>query len=1488
MLRNNKAKRNGLTRLLALFASAALLMSGLAFPPAVQANPGDPFPEGNAIIFVAQTGSATNNTGTQLYEALQGKNSMVNISPTGAIDPISYNAMGFNQNDMYLYAIEVGNASKPVIAYNNLVRIGQDGKATVLGPISGLPNAAPGYNTGEMGGVGTAYENILFVRAGSSSAPDTSYMWLVDVTTRVATRVTLSKTVPNTADLFWYAGYLWTFDGASSTSGTAVQTVDRISPTGTVDRFTIGNLVAVDSYGAQWIYGSGMVGILGNQTGKLYQIIIGNPTSAAPTFTVVNTLSGPTTNGNDGAAYPGEPVDLGITKTAPTTFNPGSTLTYTLTIRNNDPQVTATGYIVTDNLPAGLLSPTTLTDGASISMVGGVNVLRYVGAPLAPGEILTITVSGATSATSMSPISNTASVDGNENDLNTDNNTDTVISTPQVTALQANPDTNHTSVGMPVSGKALANDTGDAIAVTAHTSPAHGSVTIGADGTYLYTPAGGFTGSDTFQYTITDSHGASSMTTVTITVDPLPDAIDDTNRTSLNTAASGNVLSNDTGARITVTANTQPSHGGVTVAPDGAYTYTPAGGFTGSDTFQYTITDENGKTDVATVTITVNALPKANDDRVTTSVNTPASGKVLSNDTGARITVTDNTQPSHGRVTVAPDGAYAYTPDAGYTGLDSFLYTITDENGKTSTATVSITVDPLPRAVADTNRTTVGMPVSGDVLDNDTGAGITVTSNTQPSHGTVAVAPDGSYTYTPVVGYTGPDSFVYTITDENGKTSTTTVTLAVDPLPLAVPDVYHTSVNAPASGNVLTNDTGRGVTVTGSTQPSHGTVTVNPDGRFVYTPGTDFTGTDTFTYTITDQNGKTSTTTVTVLVDDFPQANDDMNHTTVGTPVSGNALDNDSGNTIHVTSNTPPSHGQVLLDATGVYTYRPTAGYIGPDSFSYTIIDVNGNTTSATVYLTVDPLPDAFDDTNHTSVNTPVSGNVLANDTGVALLVTSNTQPTHGKLTVEPDGAYTYTPAGGYTGADTFLYTITDENGKTDVALVTITTDSLPDAEPDQATTSVNDPVSGDALENDTGEDIRVTGSTPPAHGRVAIDPEGHYTYTPDPGYIGPDSFIYTITDELGKTSMATVMLTVDPLPDAEPDTAETEPGKPVTGNDLSNDTGMGIRVTDYTRPSHGKVTIDPDGTYTYTPDPGFAGPDVFAYTIIDENGEVATALVTVNVKVAYTISYVFKKGDVETTITVVPGTVTAATGKVGAAVTPTGATVAANRPAGATPGSALDAPFVLSADADSNNFVVEYVDTPPEIEVQRTTIYVQKGVTLTLDQILAIADVSIVDDEETIPFSWLEATGYDGIEWDQVNYPGTGYVLNLEVADTPGLEAPIQQIAVYVEPQNASIEDQNPDPDYPIEVLPDGTEVGTDAAGDPVIYVPRKAAPTVVTTPTAAPKPVAAAPKTPTAGLPKTGDVISVTFPMIAALAAVALFLFVCARRKGEEGEQA
>ena len=418
----------------------------------------------------------------------------------------------------------------------------------------------------------------------------------------------------------------------------------------------------------------------------------------------------------------------------------------------------------------------------------------------------------------------------------------------------------------------LGNDSGSSIAVTTHTAPAHGSAVLQPDGSYTYTPATDFSGADSFSYTITDSVGQTATATVTITVTPV--AIADSVTTVTGVPVTVDATANDHGSGLTLTSVGQPPAGQGTVGIVGGHAvYTPPPGFIGTVTLPYTTTDGSGGMSDSTITITVvPPAPVAVDDSGTVNAGstlTVAAPGLMTNDSGTAITVTGNTTPAHGAVTVNGDGSYSYTPAPGFSGTDTFHYTVTDNLGRTATATVTITVIPLPPAPIarpDSGTTPVNTPlivVAPGALSNDNGSTISVTGHTSPSHGVVVVQASGSYTYTPAAGYSGPDTFIYTITDAYGRTATATVTIQVTPV--AKPDSATTPMGIPVTINSLTNDTGTQLTLTATTPPAHGSVSIT-NNRLVFTPPAGFTGTTTFTYTATDASGQSVTAQVTVTV----------------------------------------------------------------------------------------------------------------------------------------------------------------------------------------------------------------------------------------------------------------------------------------------------------------------------------------------------------------------------------------------------------------------------------------------------------------------------------------------------------------------------------------------------------------------------------------------------------------------------------------------
>jgi len=816
----------------------------------------------------------------------------------------------------------------------------------------------------------------------------------------------------------------------------------------------------------------------------------------------------------------------------------------------------------------------------------------------------------------------------------------TFVNTVAAVSASASDDTGSTTAGTPLRVAApgvLANDAGTDLQVTANSAPAHGTATVAPDGSYVYEPAEGFSGTDSFTYTTKDGGGGTSTSTVTVTVTPT--AVDDTadarSGEALVVGADRGVLANDRGTGLTAVVADGPGHGTVVLGRDGSYRYVPEAGFSGTDSFTYTATDASGQV-VGPRTVTITVAPSASDDAVRAvsgRASTITSAQLFANDSGTGLRITAVSTPGHGTATVSPAGDVVYTPERTFSGTDTFTYTVTDDSGRTATATVTVTVGP--DAVADTATATAGraldVPAGEGLLANDAGTGpltAALADGRGPQHGTVVVNPDGSYVYTPADGYSGPDSFEYVLTDGTGATATGTVTVTV--APRAVDDAYTVDSDgtvAKDAPGVLDNDRGTGLVPTITVAPQHGTATIDPDGAFSYVPADGWSGDDTVTYQVTDASGGTSTATVTVTV--LPTAADDLLRTPADTrvpsgPTTG-LLVNDHGTGLRVTAHDDPRSGTVTVAEDGTWSYLPDAGTSGTDSFRYTVTDASGRTASARAWVIVGDV--ATDDVATAragqALTVPAERGVLANDRGTRLTATLDAAPQHGTVELARDGSYVYTPRDGFSGTDSFTYTATDAEGQTATGLVTVTV--LPDAVDDVTRTAAGTPVTVGApgvLGNDRGSDLTAAVIDAPAHGTATVAPGGTVTYVPADGFSGTDTFTYRATDGEGGSDVATVTVHVGPIVvDDESPEGGTVAGQPLVvpagQGVLANDRGTGLTVapTEGQGPRAGTVDLRPDGSYTYVPAPGTSGRDTFGYTVTDGNGNAATGTVTVVVR---------------------------------------------------------------------------------------------------------------------------------------------------------------------------------------------------------------------------------------------------------------------------------
>ena len=674
-------------------------------------------------------------------------------------------------------------------------------------------------------------------------------------------------------------------------------------------------------------------------------------------------------------------------------------------------------------------------------------------------------------------------------------------------------------------------------------------------------------------------------------------------------AAEVSVLSNDSdadGETMSAILFSEPSHGELELSDDGSFVYTPDADYVGQDSFMYVASDGSCPSQLASVTIEVTApgaSPVSADDSYAIAedgtLDVGATHGLLANDTDANgdpLSAVLVDGPAHGTLTLDADGSFVYTPEADYTGMDSFLYAADDGTGEGNVATVNISVDPVndrPTAANDFVETDEDAPLTLELpglLGNDSdidGDALEASLVSGPQHGDLTLNADGTFSYTPEANFHGLDGFSYVVSDGAATSDVAAVTIgvnSVNDLPVAANEEYATDEDVPlviAAPGILANDTdvdGDVLTPTIMHGPQHGEITLNADGSFTYTPDANWNGTDGFSYVVLDGAGESEVAVATINVAsiaDPPTARADAYSTgedvplSIGAPMSVLANDSDPLGSMTAEVVAGPAHGALTLAADGTFQYTPEANWNGTDTFTYRAIGPDGS-AEGTATITVQPLNDApvaADDTIAADGEL-ASGNVLTNDSdidGDALTAALIEGPAHGTITLAADGSFEYVAEAGFTGDDTFTYQATDGMANSNVAAVTITV-APPQETPPPVNTrpeAVNDSYAMDGgasmsiaadlgvLANDTdaeGNALTAEIFAEPLHGAVDLATDGSFSYTPDDGYSGLDSFLYRATDGELMSALAAVTIQIAPATALAPTIPEqpTCPTEPV------------------------------------------------------------------------------------------------------------------------------------------------------------------------------------------------------------------------------------------------------------------------------------------------------------------------------------------------------
>ncbi|HGS4741411.1 TPA: tandem-95 repeat protein [Vibrio parahaemolyticus] len=785
------------------------------------------------------------------------------------------------------------------------------------------------------------------------------------------------------------------------------------------------------------------------------------------------------------------------------------------------------------------------------------------------------------------------------------------------------------------------------------------------NGIATISPTADWNGSETLTFTATDPSGESISQTVNFTVAPVADIVADKATVVEDTPTIIKVLGNDTfegdGKVVSLDTNNGPANGTVSVNPDGSVTYTPNDNYVGKDTFTYVVTS-GGVSESTTVNVDVtpvNDAPVAKDDIATTQEDTAVTIDVLPNDTdadGDKLSVESASVPKEQGTVEVVNGKLVFTPAENFNGDAEITYTVTDGQ-LTDEAKVTVTVNPVNDA--PTIKVDAVESITEDAVSTDTVvATLTVRDTDTPEDQLTVSLENNSNGYFVLVGdevkltQAGVDAVNNDELNLKDLTISASVSDGVNPTANDSDSLVVNRVNdAPTVENAIADqvlsedfdaytidlnevfkdsDSSLEFSVSGNDNIQISIVS----GVATITPTADWNGKETITFTAKDPSGESVSQTVNFTV--TPVADIEADKTTVveDTPtiikVLGNDTFEDDGKVVLLDTNNGPANGTVSVNPDGSVTYTPNDNYVGKDTFTY-IVTSGGVSESTTVSVDVTPendAPVAKDDTAITDEDTPVTIDVLPNDTDVdgdKLSIESASVPKEQGTVEVVNGKLVFTPAENFNGDAEITYTVTD-GALTDQATVKVTVNAVNDTPvvesnvADQTLAEDFTPYTIDLntvfsdVDNVDGElKFSVSGNS---NVLVSIE-NGIATISPTADWNGSETLTFTATDPSGESISQTVNFTVAPVADIVADKATVVEDTPtiikVLGNDTFEDDGKVVSLDTNNGPANGTVSVNPDGSVTYTPDDNYVGKDTFTY-IVTSGGVSESSTVEVNV----------------------------------------------------------------------------------------------------------------------------------------------------------------------------------------------------------------------------------------------------------------------------------
>jgi hypothetical protein len=789
--------------------------------------------------------------------------------------------------------------------------------------------------------------------------------------------------------------------------------------------------------------------------------------------------------------------------------------------------------------------------------------------------------------------------------------------------------------------------------------PANGTATINiSTGVITYTPNTGFTGSDSFTYQACDPCFVCNQAQVNVTVLPAnaPPVFGSVNVIATeDQMTTGNLSSFVTDAEndnLTFGLLTNSPNGNVSVLSNGSYTFTPSPNFNGQTSFLIQACDIVGQctSAIAIVNVaSVNDAPTALNDSFVGNEDANFNGNVATNDSdieSGTLVYSVLNNPIAGTLTMQTNGQFQFIPPFNEFGTYSFTYQVCDAQSACASATAIIQINPVndaPVSVADSFNTSEDNVLTGTVandIDIDS-PNLTYSYTSGAANGNITINADGSFTYVPNSNWFGNETIVYEVCDNQNACSTGLLQIIVtyiNDAPVIEDENYNVNEDASLNGNVGSNDNNQGegtIAYTVASDATNGTLTLSGNGTFTYQPNANWYGTEIIQYSGCNANNACDGGTLTITVNP-------INDAPLCTPLflaleeDGTAFFNPANAGFDIDSPglelsiENPAFGTIQSIDSNAMTYTVNANYNGTDAMSLTFCDGSDACCVAQISITIAPLNDtpiASDGSFEGTEDNMLSGQMpsatdIDGDEITYLLISA---PMNGDVTIQTNGAFTYTPYENSNGIDFFTYSACDANDACDAAIVTIEINSIndtPSVTNESNVCPLDLSIAGDVSENDSDiETSQMTYNLLNVIGTAAnfnLNENGTYTFAP--AQVGFTTIEYQACDEDGLC--VTGFLTIETI---DFNTAPLAgPGEFETNEDTTLSVSLSALVNDneggtltfvlISGDNNAVSSISSEGILTLTPTANYFGPINLSYQVCDNGNLCGTSSILINV----------------------------------------------------------------------------------------------------------------------------------------------------------------------------------------------------------------------------------------------------------------------------------